>query len=175
MKVLWVVFVFLVGIFLSGTNLVLAEENHNNDSHHEESSNESHNDSGQQENVESHDSEMDHSHGSSKITSSPMTEEEHQESLKHEESNHQSGTHEESNSHSGEHDQETSQGGKVDFDVDALQEGHEHEEEGGHSHGGGDIVEKPGNVMVLGTFGAINLSFILIGIWNKWFRRREEA
>jgi hypothetical protein len=34
------------------------------------------------------------------------------------------------------------------------------------------VVEVPPNYKVLGTYGAINLSFILIGVWNKWFRRR---
>lgn len=41
-----------------------------------------------------------------------------------------------------------------------------------HSHG--PVIETPPNYKVLGTYGAINLSFILIGIWNKWFRRKEE-
>lgn len=45
-------------------------------------------------------------------------------------------------------------------------------EESSHSHG--PVVETPANVKVLGTFGAVNLAFILIGIWNKWFRRKGE-
>ena len=36
------------------------------------------------------------------------------------------------------------------------------------------VVEKPANVKVLGTYGAVNLSFILIGVWNKWFRRKGD-
>ncbi|WP_423799601.1 hypothetical protein [Neobacillus sp. SAB-20_R2A] len=47
-----------------------------------------------------------------------------------------------------------------------------HEENGGHSHGA--VVETPPNYKVLGTYGAVNLSFVMIGIWNKWFRRKEK-
>lgn len=47
-----------------------------------------------------------------------------------------------------------------------------HEEGGGHSHG--EVVETPPNYKVLGTYGAVNLSFVMIGIWNKWFRRKEK-
>ncbi|MBT2738237.1 hypothetical protein [Bacillus sp. ISL-7] len=36
------------------------------------------------------------------------------------------------------------------------------------------VVEVPPNYKVLGTFGAVNLSFILIGVWNKWFRRKGD-
>jgi uncharacterized protein involved in copper resistance len=42
-------------------------------------------------------------------------------------------------------------------------EGHE------HSHGG---IETPPNGTVLGTFALINALFILIGIWNKYLRRK---
>ncbi|MCQ6281528.1 hypothetical protein [Bacillus sp. EB600] len=35
------------------------------------------------------------------------------------------------------------------------------------------IKETPPNVKVLGTYGAVNLSFIIIGVWNKWFRRKD--
>jgi hypothetical protein len=44
----------------------------------------------------------------------------------------------------------------------------------GSSHSHGPIVETPANVKVLGTFGAVNLAFILVGIWNKWLRREDE-
>ena len=44
-------------------------------------------------------------------------------------------------------------------------------EGGEHSHGQ-PVVETPPNYWVLGTFGAINAGFLLIGVWNKWFRRR---
>lgn len=35
------------------------------------------------------------------------------------------------------------------------------------------VKETPPSVKVLGTYGAVNLIFILIGIWNKWFRRKD--
>lgn len=35
------------------------------------------------------------------------------------------------------------------------------------------IKETPPNVKVLGTYGAVNLIFIIIGVWNKWFRRKD--
>ncbi|RDU37649.1 hypothetical protein DRW41_07345 [Neobacillus piezotolerans] len=54
--------------------------------------------------------------------------------------------------------------------------GHSHEgggaEGGGHSHG--PVTETPPNMKVLGTFGVINLLFILIGIWNKLSRRKGD-
>jgi hypothetical protein len=109
----------------------------------------------------SHMEEMDHSkmtEGShmEEMDHSKMTEEEHQESIKQEdeETDHGSMGHKQGNGHS-----------EVVTD---------HEAEGGHGHGGANLVEEPANMKVLGTFGAINLSFILIGIWNKWFKRKEE-
>ncbi|MED4224466.1 hypothetical protein [Neobacillus cucumis] len=50
-------------------------------------------------------------------------------------------------------------------------EGMDMEGSGGHSHE--PVKEKPANLKVLGTFGAVNLSFIVIGVWNKWFRRKD--
>jgi hypothetical protein len=47
----------------------------------------------------------------------------------------------------------------------------EHEEEADDGHHG-PVVETPPNYKVLGTYGAVNLSFILIGVWTKWFRRK---
>lgn len=35
------------------------------------------------------------------------------------------------------------------------------------------IKETPPNMKILGTYGAVNLSFIVIGVWNKWFRRKD--
>lgn len=146
---LFVMVGFIIGVFLVGSSLVLADENHSNgESHHEEESqvNTQHEDHATTGNKESHKEEMDHS---------KMTEEEHQESIKNEDNEHGSVGHEQENSHS--------------------EEGVVHEEaEGGNGHGGANLVEKPENMKVLGTFGAINLSFILIGIWNKWFKRKEE-
>jgi hypothetical protein len=52
----------------------------------------------------------------------------------------------------------------------------EEEEAHGDEAGAGDhhgpVVETPPNYKVLGSYGAANLSFILIGVWNKWFRRK---
>ncbi|MFP5105602.1 hypothetical protein ACSU6B_02335 [Neobacillus sp. C211] len=46
---------------------------------------------------------------------------------------------------------------------------------GGEAHDHhAEVVEIPPNYKVLGTFGAVNLSFILIGVWNKWFRRKGD-
>ncbi|MGC5326081.1 hypothetical protein [Brevibacillus sp. SYSU BS000544] len=45
---------------------------------------------------------------------------------------------------------------------------------GGHGHGG-PVVETPPNWGVLSAFAAINLLFILIGIWNKWTVRKAGA
>ncbi|MEH7118032.1 hypothetical protein V7128_11505 [Neobacillus vireti] len=50
-------------------------------------------------------------------------------------------------------------------------EGMDMEGSGGHSHE--PVKEEPANLKVLGTFGAVNLSFIIIGVWNKWFRRKD--
>jgi hypothetical protein len=46
-------------------------------------------------------------------------------------------------------------------------------EEGGHGHEA--VKEKPANQKVLGAFGAVNLSFIVLGVWNKWFRRKDDT
>ncbi|WP_223592138.1 hypothetical protein [Neobacillus bataviensis] len=48
----------------------------------------------------------------------------------------------------------------------------ESDHESGHSHG--PVIETPPNYKVLGTYGAVNLAFIAVGIWNKWFRRKGE-
>lgn len=44
------------------------------------------------------------------------------------------------------------------------------EAEAGDHHG--PVVETLPNYKVLGSYGAVNLSFILLGVWNKWFRRK---
>lgn len=44
---------------------------------------------------------------------------------------------------------------------------------GAHGHGQQTYEETGPNWPVLGTFAAINLAFICIGIWNKWVRRKE--
>ncbi|WP_053368228.1 hypothetical protein [Bacillus sp. FJAT-27245] len=53
--------------------------------------------------------------------------------------------------------------------------GHRHDgSSGGGSHSHGPVTETPPNMKILGTFGGINLVFILIGIWNKWSRRKGD-
>lgn len=49
------------------------------------------------------------------------------------------------------------------------------EESGGHGHGNENVVETPPNIPVLSTFAAINVAFLLIGIWTKWFRKKGGA
>ncbi|PFO09748.1 hypothetical protein COJ85_01060 [Bacillus sp. AFS076308] len=58
-------------------------------------------------------------------------------------------------------------------DMEGMTEGEvmDMEGSGGHSHE--PVKEEPANLKVLGTFGAVNLSFIVIGVWNKWFRRKD--
>jgi hypothetical protein len=77
------------------------------------------------------------------------------------------GTHEE---HQGTHEEE----GHGTSKEHSYQD-HSGQDEGGHESEGhhGPVVETPPNYKVLGTYGAVNLSFILIGVWNKWFRRKE--
>lgn len=43
--------------------------------------------------------------------------------------------------------------------------------EDSHSHE--PVKETPPNAKVLGTYGAVNLAFVVIGVWNKWFKRKE--
>lgn len=42
-------------------------------------------------------------------------------------------------------------------------------------HGHGNVVETPPNVPVLSAFAAINAGFLLIGVWNKRFRKKGGA
>ena len=54
-------------------------------------------------------------------------------------------------------------------------EGMDMENNGGKSHDhNAAVVEVPPNYKVLGTYGAVNLLFILVGVWNKWFRRKGD-
>lgn len=46
--------------------------------------------------------------------------------------------------------------------------------EGGHGHGTEVFVETPPNYTILSVFGAINLSFLVVGLVNKRFRKRVE-
>ncbi|MEH7075741.1 hypothetical protein [Neobacillus drentensis] len=54
----------------------------------------------------------------------------------------------------------------MDMEGDSGAEAHDH-----HAA----VVESPPNYKVLGTYGAVNMLFILIGIWNKWFRRKGDV
>ncbi|MBT2698154.1 hypothetical protein J7E79_12090 [Bacillus sp. ISL-40] len=86
---------------------------------------------------------------------------------------------------SGTKDQDASSEGDdmegMDHDSGTDMEGMNHdsgtdmEGSGGEAHDHhAAMVELPPNYKVLGTFGAVNLSFILIGVWNKWFRRKGD-
>ncbi|MED1468647.1 hypothetical protein [Bacillus salipaludis] len=76
---------------------------------------------------------------------------------------------------SGEHTTDSHDMEGMEMSGDQSTDNHDMEgmdmEGSGHSHG--PVIEKPANLKVLGTYGAVNLSFILIGIWNKWFRRKD--
>lgn len=54
----------------------------------------------------------------------------------------------------------------------------DHEESGQHDEGvgHGDQPEpEPGpDYVVLGAFGTVNLTFLFVGVWNKWLRRQGE-
>ncbi|MFB6469449.1 hypothetical protein ACE38V_22195 [Cytobacillus sp. Hz8] len=70
---------------------------------------------------------------------------------------------------------------EMDMDMD-MDQNMDHFKSGEHSehkentdvHGDHHepVKETPPNYKVLGTYGAVNLSFILIGVWNKWIRRK---
>lgn len=79
------------------------------------------------------------------------------------ESGHEDGGHSTGDTESGHED-----GGQTTAETESG-----HDEEGG-GHGHGPVVEAPPNFKVLGTYGAVNAAFILIGVWNKWFRRKGE-
>jgi hypothetical protein len=53
----------------------------------------------------------------------------------------------------------------MDMESESNGESHDHHKA---------VVETPPNYKILGTYGAVNLSFIIIGVWNKWFRRKGE-
>ncbi|WHX98750.1 hypothetical protein [Neobacillus sp. DY30] len=59
-------------------------------------------------------------------------------------------------------------------DTHSEKEGAHGEESVADDHHG-PVVETPPNYKVLGSYGAVNLSFILIEVWNKWFRRKGTA
>jgi hypothetical protein len=73
------------------------------------------------------------------------------------------------------HDSGTEMEG-MNHDSGTDMEGTDMEEESGaeaHDHHAAVVVVPP-NYKVLGSYGAVNLLFILIGVWNKWFRRKGD-
>jgi hypothetical protein len=102
---------------------------------------------------------------------------------------HEDGSHEEEDSghEEGSHDQGVSghdDGESHDEGVSGHDDGSSHEEDSSHSDGGEhgepgshdeEVIVEPGpDYKVLGAFGTVNLAFLIIGIWNKWFRRKGE-
>ncbi|MCH6267816.1 hypothetical protein [Neobacillus citreus] len=77
---------------------------------------------------------------------------------------------ENSHTEAGMHDDMDMEGIQSDMNMEGSHTESGHEEGSGDHHG--PVVEIPPNYKVLGTYGAVNLSFIFIGIWNKWFRRK---
>jgi cobalamin biosynthesis Mg chelatase CobN len=67
------------------------------------------------------------------------------------------------------HSTETSEQG-TETESSHSSEESEHGEEGGH--GSEEITESAPNYRVLTVFGLINLTFILIGVWNKLIKGR---
>lgn len=84
--------------------------------------------------------------------------ENHSESVDHEDDSHGSGDGKLDHGEDGSHDE-----------ADAN-----HDEQGDHGHAEEKAVEEGPNFRILGTFGAINLSFLLMGVWNKRIRRKGE-
>lgn len=67
------------------------------------------------------------------------------------------------------HDEEEDSHDKEAGTHSEEEEAHGDAEAGDHH---GPVVETPPNYKVLGSYGAVNLSFIILGVWNKWFRRK---
>ena len=64
----------------------------------------------------------------------------------------------------------------MNHDSGTDMEGMDMDGSGGETHDHhGPVVETPPNYKVLGTYGAVNLSFVLLGVWNKWFRRKGDV
>lgn len=74
--------------------------------------------------------------------------------------------------------QEEHEAGQTEHEDEQVEHGvgqTEHEagqtEQGHHE----EVAETPPNYKVLGGFAAVNVVFIMIGVWMKWFRRKEVA
>jgi hypothetical protein len=103
-----------------------------------------------------------------RVTSNSEEENEHQGHSNHIENNldsSASSSHTDSQHNEGTHAEGSH--GTTDNHSNPEESGHEGESGGHH----GVVVETPPNYKVLGTYGVVNLSFILFGVWNKWFRR----
>lgn len=112
-------------------------------------------------------------------TPAPAADDAHSHNMTNEEHQNMSSTTEHANMSSDEHanmssDEHSSHSSGTDTQADSAGT-HEEPASGGHgSHGSHEnVVETPPNVPVLAAFGAINAAFILFGIWNKWFRKKE--
>ncbi|MEX2415149.1 MAG: hypothetical protein WD424_03315 [Paenibacillaceae bacterium] len=59
-------------------------------------------------------------------------------------------------------------------DKESLSDANQGEHESGQSEQGHhkEVVETPPNFMVLGSFAVVNLLFIMIGVWMKWFHKK---
>jgi hypothetical protein len=162
-------------------------------SHGHSDSEDSHDDSGKEEDShsdseDSHDSGKEDSHSDSEDShddsgkeedSHSDSEDSHDDSGKEEDSHgdsedsHDSGKEEDSHGDS----EDSHDSGKEEDNHDSSNEddGHatnEEEEAGGHGHGG-PVKEEPPNVKVLSAFGALNGGFILYGLFLKLKNRRK--
>ncbi|WP_142382821.1 hypothetical protein [Bacillus canaveralius] len=71
--------------------------------------------------------------------------------------------------HNGKADHEAEHTDPVDDSGETV-----HSEEGTHGHADETVIETPPNYKVLGTFGAINFSFLIAGLWNKRLRKKVQ-
>jgi hypothetical protein len=101
---------------------------------------------------------------------SVLAEEGHDENVKQATENANNGTNSEHSEEADTHSQQADSHSEEAEAHDNEAEAHGDEEEADDHHG--PVVETPPNYKVLGSYGAVNLSFILIGVWNKWFRRK---
>lgn len=170
---------FLLGFLLTYNLNVLADEGsheheesikkaaenfRNGDTKQEEDHHSEDRSENDQEEADHHDETGGHGDGGS-------SENDTHEGSENDESNHQ----EDANSHNDSGANEESEG-QTDNSGHGDSEGHDdsgaHDESEGH---GEAAVQEPGpDYKVLGAFGAVNFTFIIIGIWNKWFRRKGE-
>lgn len=175
-----IAFLFILGIILSNNQIAFADEGHGHNEDVKEATDTFRNGSDtsqgeSKDNAKSNSNEgMDHD---------SMTEAEHHDSIAEEEHSSYEATHDSMTEAEHSEYEETHNSMTVEEHHDSMTE-EEHgsdeaathddsvsnEEGGGHGHG--DVKETQPNYKILGTYGAVNASFILIGIWNKWIRRK---